>query len=152
MRLNRRGFTLIEMLIVVVIISILARVAVPKVRAMHQQAKAAKIVGDLKLIITAAYSYQATTNNWPPSSGWGVIPVGLAPYLPTGFTFSPTDYKLSWQVVSSGGAKPVIYGISQVQVVDALICPKVTGLLGGARNAALSSSCPSSVAGLFVDR
>lgn len=54
---TRRGFTLIEMLVVVVIIGILAAVAIPKFRASKDKAKLATVKTDLKNLRTAQEAY-----------------------------------------------------------------------------------------------
>ncbi|MBA2293245.1 MAG: prepilin-type N-terminal cleavage/methylation domain-containing protein [Gemmatimonadales bacterium] len=54
---TRRGFTLIEVLVVVVIIGILAAVAIPKFRASKDKAKLATVKTDLKNLRTAQEAY-----------------------------------------------------------------------------------------------
>jgi prepilin-type N-terminal cleavage/methylation domain-containing protein len=57
MRCDRRGFTLIEILIVVVIIGILASVAIPKFAATKDRAKLASLKSDLRNMMTAQETY-----------------------------------------------------------------------------------------------
>ncbi len=54
---TRRGFTLIEMLVVVVIIGILAAVAIPKFRASKDKAKLASVKTDLRNLRNAQEAY-----------------------------------------------------------------------------------------------
>src|SRR4029078_8643451 len=54
---NRKGFPLIELLIVVVIIGILAAIAIPKFAATKDKAKLASVKTDLRNIMTAEEAY-----------------------------------------------------------------------------------------------
>ena len=54
-----RGFTLIEMLIVVVIIGILAAIAIPKFATTKERALVAAMKSDLRNLVTAEESYFA---------------------------------------------------------------------------------------------
>ena len=74
---RRKGFTLVEMLIVVAIIGILATIAVPKYADLQANARGAKILADLRTLDTALVIYSTTylqdatnlSQLTPPSSG-----------------------------------------------------------------------------------
>ena len=57
--MNRKGFTLIELMIVVAIIGILAAIAIPNFLAMQLRAKRAELPSNLDGIRTAEKAYQA---------------------------------------------------------------------------------------------
>ncbi len=63
---NRKGFTLIELMIVIAIIIILAAIAIPNYLKMTERARKASIESDLKSVATALESY---------STDWGGYPV-----------------------------------------------------------------------------
>ena len=62
-RLVRKGFTLIELMIVVTIVGLLARIAIPRVNQFRLRARATKIVGDLEVMRTAALDRKSTRLN-----------------------------------------------------------------------------------------
>jgi len=59
---GRRGFTLGELMLVVVIISILAGLAIPNYRLVVIKARAASALGDVNVVRTAAANYHARSN------------------------------------------------------------------------------------------
>ncbi len=100
---DRRGYTLIELLTVMVLISIIAAIAMPKLRRAITKARAAEVIGDLNVIKVAAITYQADHNAWPAEAGPGSAPSGLEAYLPVGFSFTTPDYTMDYDnMVGSG--------------------------------------------------
>ena len=61
---NRKGFTLIELMIVVVIIGILAAIAIPKFNQASARAKEKEADGILKQIYTLQNTYYAENGDW----------------------------------------------------------------------------------------
>jgi len=71
----RKGFTLIEILIVLTVIAILVAVAVPAFRGVQMDAKQSRAMADLKVLRIAINSYVKNNNDFPDNSfGVGVIP------------------------------------------------------------------------------
>lgn len=103
----KRGFTIIELLAVVLIIGILTTLGLLKFSDLRNTARAASVVGDVRVITVAALNYQADNQDWPPEAGAGVIPAGLIPYLP-GFSFSRPEYSLDWDNFGVGGSNYII--------------------------------------------
>ncbi len=62
---NKKGFTLIELMIVVVIIGILAALAIPRFMAASKKAKIAEAEGILKQIYTQAEVYYQAEGQYP---------------------------------------------------------------------------------------
>ncbi|MDQ6912556.1 MAG: type II secretion system GspH family protein [Verrucomicrobiota bacterium] len=59
---SRRGFTLVEIMIVVAIIALLASIAVPGFLRARKRAQASRIINDLRLIDSAVDQYAIETN------------------------------------------------------------------------------------------
>lgn len=64
-RLPARGFTLIEVLVVVVILAILAAVVIPKVMEHPGEARVARAKADIQAIVTALNTYKLDNFTYP---------------------------------------------------------------------------------------
>ena len=71
---NTRGFTLVEIMIVVAIIALLASIAVPGFLRARKRAQASRVVNDLRLIDNAVDQYaienNRTTGSTVPTTAW----------------------------------------------------------------------------------
>ena len=102
---RRAGFTFVELLTVMIVLGLLAGLAILKYIDLTHRARAAQAAGDLEAVRIAAYGAWYETGKWPAEVGPGIIPPGLAPYLPAGFTFHRNEYTLDWEnfVPANGG-------------------------------------------------
>jgi prepilin-type N-terminal cleavage/methylation domain-containing protein len=78
---SRRGFTLVEIMIVVAIIALLASIAVPGFLRARKRAQASRIMNDLRLIDSAIDQYAIETNK---ASGATVNTVDWTNYMKKG--------------------------------------------------------------------
>ena len=116
---RRAGFTLVEMLLVVVIVSVLAGLAIPNYQVVVTKAKAANILGQIDVVNHAVQSYLGDNNSWPAESTDGVVPPGIVNYLPANFAFSGEDYQLDWE--NGGGLIGVAVVTNNESLGNALV-------------------------------
>lgn len=62
---KKRGFTLVELLIVIVILAVLAAIAIPRFMDSGQRSKEASLKSDLKLVRNAIELFHNDTGAWP---------------------------------------------------------------------------------------
>ena len=107
----RKGMTLIELLVVVLIISILAAIAQPRMSQVIVKARATDVIADMEVIRVALYSYQTDVDVWPPEAAQGVVPAGLETYLPGNFSFVKDNYTLDYEY---WGGSPFMMGVTMI--------------------------------------
>jgi prepilin-type N-terminal cleavage/methylation domain-containing protein len=100
---RRAGFTIVELLTVMIIIGILAGMAILKYIDLTARARTVQAVGDLQTIRMAAYGYFYETGRWPDEVGEGTVPPEMVQYLPKNFRFSRPEYRLDWDNLSPPG-------------------------------------------------
>ncbi len=90
---NRKGFTLIELMIVVAIIGILAAIAIPNFISMQLRAKRAELPTNLDGIRTAEKAYHA---EWDSFTDAGPSPATTPPRTQVVFTPTAAWANLGW--------------------------------------------------------
>ncbi len=78
---RRRGFTLIEILIVVVILGILAAITVPQFASASTDAARTTFMSSLRSFVDAGYRYQFEHAAELPDGSTGTVPAGFEPYV-----------------------------------------------------------------------
>ncbi len=111
---DRRGFSLIELVMVVSIVSLLAAIAQPALNRVVVKARAAEAISNLNVIKVAVQGYEADFLNFPPEAAVGVIPTGLVDYLPDNFVFAFDGYTLDYDNFTGPDGQPVDDGTFSV--------------------------------------
>lgn len=75
---NPRGFTLVEIMVVVVIIGLLAALAIPAFQRNQRSAQNTRAINDFRIFVQAFEIYNTQTGSWPADSGGGVVPTGMS--------------------------------------------------------------------------
>ncbi len=104
---GRRGWTIIELLMVMLILGILVNIAVPGLRLIRRRAEAAHIIGDMRVIHVAALAAHADRGVYPPTDDWGSVPPPFVPALPEGFEFRYGEAMYRWHRYAAPDGSPM---------------------------------------------
>ncbi len=117
MNAKNKGFTILEILVVLAVLAILIGIAIPRIKGMQDQANISKVRSELKTIQTAIESYYINKNNTYPDSapditkrilGEDAIPQILPGVLYDPFAAAETEYGY---VKDIDGKHYVIYSV-----------------------------------------
>ena len=133
--MRRRGFTVIEMLTTMVIISILAGIAFPYYLGARRNAEATKVISDIRIIQQAAFDHFADNETYPRNRAWRRVPPELVSHLPDGFTFEYGDVDYRWRRWSTATGIPrrnrrALIGVT-VRTSDRELLLKIRNLWNG---------------------
>jgi prepilin-type N-terminal cleavage/methylation domain-containing protein len=134
--MNRRGMTLIELLIVLLIVGVLANIALPAMTIMVRKADATHVIGDFKAVRVAVFDYYAATSTYPASTNWGEVPAPLRNELPQGFAFDYKSVQYRWRRFTlpdglpSDPSQTVLLGLD-VASSDTRLLQTIKNLYGG---------------------
>ena len=92
---GRRGFTLIELVIVVMVIGILAALITPRYRQSVMKAQGADVATRVEAINIALKEYEADHDSLPTVTEPAGPPAWLSPYQTRDFFHGPSD--ITWQ-------------------------------------------------------
>jgi len=95
---NQKGFTIIEVISVILILSILVAMAIPKYNELIQQAKAASAKGEIaqmKSTLNLAYAKLLLSKAKAPTSAAEIIEVAFGTTMPVTIGAAPDDWKVS---------------------------------------------------------
>ena len=119
-RLNQKGFTLVELMVVIAILGVLAAIAIPKFNESTAKANTARIQADLRTLDSALVQYQADG---------GVVDNGLSAskddselqkYMTTKLSKLKApkgDYYTVGKKAPANNAEPAIYAVKDKRAV-----------------------------------
>lgn len=112
---NRKGFTLVELVVVIAILGILAGLAIPRFMDATATARGARIVADMRTIDSAIMIYNAKTGKLPTAT------TDLTTAAADG-TANPTTFKLLavWPTPPTGTAKVTTFNGSEKDITKAV--------------------------------
>ena len=123
MRQNNKGFSLVELMIVVAIIGILAAIAIPNFVAMQAKSKRAEVPGNVDAIKTVEVTYDTSFNTYLDATAFPTTTPGKAPvawdkaasgaFLTMGFT-PDGDVRGQYQVTGSSASDFTVGGACDV--------------------------------------
>jgi type II secretion system protein G len=139
---DERGFTLVELMVVVAIIALLAAVVIPNYVHARAQAAVAQSEANLKQIATSLELYYADNQAYPAGSGVAVTPALFGgttnPYLTSTPTNALQRQQYQYANVPAAAGKPPSYLLSDPGDYDP------TTLAGLPKGAGTGAPCGSS--------
>jgi prepilin-type N-terminal cleavage/methylation domain-containing protein len=96
---TRGGFSLVEIMVAVLILSVLTMLAVPALAKVRMKARSAAIANDFRVFATAFQSYSQEHGTFPAEAAVGVIPTGMESSLQASAwtRTTPTGGKYNWE-------------------------------------------------------
>ncbi len=123
---QKRGFTLVEIMVVVVLIGLLAALAIPAFQRVQRASQNARVANDFRVFAQSFEIYNAQYGAWPADGSAGVVPAGMSGDFRTAAWEAPAAIGGSWNWNNNSGG--VHAGISivnftatdaQLQALDA---------------------------------
>jgi len=125
---SKAGFTLVELMIVVLIVGLLAALAVPAFAKVRQNSKTTRFVHDLRSFSYAAENYMLESGKLPPDTASGAFPEELVGYISSTQFEKETPLGGQWdferdtgEFASSFGAHGLTAPIGEIERVDEML-------------------------------
>ncbi len=133
--LERAGFTMIEVLTVLMITSVVVRIGIPNYQGVLSRTEAVRAAGDLRVVQEALEAFRSDHQDWPRDSGPGQVPPELVPHLQDGFSFNRGRYRLdfqSWEIPDGLPSRPGARALLGLSIIteDPLLGAALEEILG----------------------
>lgn len=103
---SKRGFTLVEMLVVIAVIGVLIALLLPAIQAAREAARQSSCASNMKNIALAMHNYESGHRRLPPSrsgeGGWSAQ-AQIVPYLEQGSLYDAMDFSQPYGDISLDG-------------------------------------------------
>lgn len=119
-----KGFTLVEIMVVVTLIGLLAMLSVPAFKRVKLRAVSATFTSDMRLFTEAFQRYAQENGSFPPISDPGVMPDGMSGYidLDDWSRTTPIGGNFRWLSTPEGGGAVMVAGstlsLEEMQLID----------------------------------
>ena len=91
----RGGFSLIELLMVMIVIGVLSAIAIPYMKDAAFRADARKVMSDMAAVRLAVFEFREDNDRLPSTAAWNTIPPDLVPYLNNvDFSYKDLNYRI----------------------------------------------------------
>lgn len=125
---NKKGFTLIEIMIAVLIIGLLAAMAIPVFKAVASNSKAGVFAADVRMLQRVMEEYTMVNGLYPPDTSTGVWQAEFSGWVSEGFFEGDTSLGGSWDteyddngITSAVGVVDPTVDIADLVKVDRII-------------------------------
>lgn len=112
MKINKKGFTLIEILVVVLIIGILAAIALPQYRKVVEESKVSEALVNIKAIEHSMRMYLINNGSLPSGNVWfkdfAEIDLSGGEWV-SDSSYETKNFDYNWLVCNSGGCQMEVY-------------------------------------------
>lgn len=98
MKRVQAGFTLVEVLVVLAVLSIVSTIAAVRLQEAYYRGRAVKIIEDVNVIKVAAFQYYTDNGVFPRDVDAGRAPDGLEVYLGNRIRWVQRDYSYDWDL------------------------------------------------------